>query len=277
MTAIADSFYYNKGKQGFHAILTAPPSLAKKWGKEIKYICPNANVIRVNQTSDLIAYHQKWIADGKPKPTVPTFFIIAFTTLRGDARTECAAPFEQKGTPSQVEKEHFYRYGHYCPKCGKPHQMIEKIVITDEDGNEREIENMTPMSHSDFGSSRRLNGNLQNAFCTNKIMLSKNENATDEASERVCGESLWTKRVASRYSNFKEWTKHEKRLIAAIKDGENPKYVQMTQKELKSRKGYPRKVAAVEYIRRKMKNFADMLIVDEVHMCATRYSITSYC
>ena len=39
------------------------------------------------------------------------------------------------------------------------------------------------------------------------------------------------------------------------------------QPKVPSKKGLVRRVAAIEYIRRKMKNFFDISIVDEVHMC----------
>lgn len=75
----------------------------------------------------------------------------------------------------------------------------------------------------------------------------------------------------TKYASFKDWTKYENKLVQAIKEGNKPLQKQL---ELENRvKPYEakqsgrayRKVATVEYIRRKMKHFFDALICDEVH------------
>src|SRR5690606_9244831 len=119
------------------------------------------------------------------------------------------------------------------------------------EGYEEELEITRDMGLSEFGTTRRLNSgtNPANAFCYS------------------CGDSLWTKKVVNRYSGFKEWSSHEKKIIHAIHQS-NPGYLnhlQENQKEIGKATGLPRRVAAIEYIRRKMKNFFDMSIVDEVH------------
>ena len=74
----------------------------------------------------------------------------------------------------------------------------------------------------------------------------------------------------TKYASFKDWIKYENKLVQAIKEEIN----RQKQLELENRvKPYDakqsgrayRKVATVEYIRRKMKHFFDALIVDEVH------------
>lgn len=255
MTAIADGYHALKGKKGYHTILMCPPSLTSKWPLEIKELLPHAKVHVISKTEDLIYYHRDWVANGRPKPTVPTFFVIAFTTMRGDARIVPAVSFDNRTTTIQrVNQEEPYRKGYYCPSCGKPHQTIESTSTEiDEDGNEKEIQvthNMLPL---EFGESRRLHNGVKpaNAFCSN------------------CGETLWTKAVPHRFASFKEWTAHEKRILHAIHQN-NPrlyKQVQSEQPEFPKATGMPRRVAAIEYIRRKMNDgFVDFSIVDEIHM-----------
>lgn len=257
MTAIGEGIHdlqKKRGKEGYFACLMVPPSLTKKWPVEIRHIVPNAKVHVIKNAKDLIEMHNTWLQDGKPRPECPTFFVISFTTMRGDSRTMPAVEFEYKKTTAQKLSDDGqpYRYGHYCPGCGKAHQAIdEKVTHTNEDGEE-EIEYIThSMNDDEFGGSRRIHNSAkpQNAFCSE------------------CGESLWTKKVPTRYSSFKEWASHERKVIHAIEQ-ENPRlvdHIQSTQPEIRKVVGMPRKTAVIEYIRRRMKNFFDITVVDEVH------------
>lgn len=266
MTAIADGWAHLKGKKGYRAILMVPPSLTKKWSEEEIYDLlpePRAKVIHIENSAQLIEYHKKWMEQGRPKPDKPTFFVLSFTTTRDDASIAPAVSFKRKKTRKQLENElQPYRFGYYCPDCGKPHHVIESThVVVNEDGEEEQQYNKRPMVDGEFGDSRRHhNGNKPaNAFCSE------------------CGASLWTKKVPTRYKSFKEWTDFEKKLVHAIKQ-ENPNYVKqllINQPEIKKKVGRPRRVAAIEYIRRKMKNFFDVAIVDEVHERARRCLISS--
>ena len=58
---------------------------------------------------------------------------------------------------------------------------------------------------TEFGDSRRLHNGVKpaNAFCFH------------------CGDSLWTKSVLHRYDSFKEWAKHEKRVMHSIHQKES--------------------------------------------------------
>ncbi|MEK5149087.1 DEAD/DEAH box helicase [Psychrobacillus sp. FSL K6-4615] len=254
MTAIADGYHAMKGKKGYFACLMCPPSLTSKWPDEIKELIPHANVHVIEKTEQLIAYHQAWLADGKRKPTVPTYFIISFSTMRNDSRIVPAVNHRYKKTTLQrINELTPYRNGYYCTSCGKPHQTIEDITTEiDKDGYEIE----TPITHNmdatEFGDSRRLHNGVKpaNAFCFH------------------CGDSLWTKSVLHRYDSFKEWAKHEKRVMHSIHQ-ENPRLyaqIQSEQEKHPTATGMPRRVAAIEYIRRKMKSFFDISIVDEVHL-----------
>ncbi|RKJ26059.1 helicase, partial [Butyricicoccus sp. 1XD8-22] len=62
---------------------------------------------------------------------------------------------------------------------------------------------------------------------------------------------------------------YEKKLVEAMEAGDvfRVEMVKSSQPTPASKRGLIRKVAAIEYIRRKMKNFFDMSIIDEVHMC----------
>ena len=132
------------------------------------------------------------------------------------------------------------------------HQVIENTtVVTNDEGEEVEEHEKRAMDENEFGSSRRIHSGTkpQNAFCSE------------------CGESLWSKKVPTRYNSFKEWAQHEKELVHAIKQ-ENKRLVrqvQDSQKDTKKIVGMPKKIAAIEYIRRRMNNFFDISIVDEVH------------
>jgi len=253
MTAIADGLAQLKGKKGYFALLICPPSLTAKWPKEIKMLIPDAEVIVVNQTEDLIRYHMAWIRNGRKK-TKPVFFVIAFTTLRNDSAIRPAVEYKIVGTEKQVKEQlPYYRNGYYCPACGKPHQTIESIQIEIQDNKEVEVHTTHNMTPEEFGTTRRIHHNSaypRNAFCY------------------YCGESLWTRKVMRRYQNFAEWAnKVEKPLTAAIlaNDRAEVARIQADQPDYPTSTSMPRRVAAIEYIRRKMKNDIDICIVDEVH------------
>ncbi|MFL0364626.1 helicase-related protein [Pseudobacillus sp. 179-B 2D1 NHS] len=256
MTAIADAYAKMKGKKGFHAILMVPPSLTDKWSKEEIYDLlpsPRAKVIHVASTAQLIEFHQSWIREGKPKPEVPTFFVVSFTTMRSDSAIEPAVSFSYLKTKKQKTLERRpYRFGYYCADCGLPHHVIESesTKINEEGEEEKEVQKKI-MEESEFGTSRRLHNNKMpaNAFCSE------------------CGSSLWKKAAPTRYQSFKEWTEYEKQLISAIetKDPFAVRRVKETQPDIKKKVGSPRRIATVEYIRRKMKHFFDVAIIDEVH------------
>jgi len=253
MTAIPDVIASMSNKNGYHACLMCPPSLTKKWPEEIKEIIPHADVRVIERTEQLIEYHSAWTNAGRPKPQVPTFFVIAFTTMRGDCATVPAVQFQYKKTEKQrLEEALPYRFGYYCPCCGKPHQVLESTEVeTDEDGNEQETAVKRTMNEDEFGTSRRLHNskNPANAFCSE------------------CGESLWTKRVPTRYESINGWLKHESVLSKAI-NNYNPKlaeHLQNSQSAIPTKQGNPRRVATIEYIRRKMRWFFDIAIIDEIH------------
>ena len=254
MTAIADGYYRGiKGREGYHACLMCPPSLTRKWPDEIRELIPEAKVFVIENTAQLIEYHSNWLSRGKPKPSVPTFFIISFTTMRGDARLVPAVHFQYKKTETQKAADTSpYKNGFYCVSCGKPHQTIESTTLEiDENGNEVEAKVTHNMTEEEFGQSRRISNGVKpaNAFCFH------------------CGDSLWTKKVPTRYARFSDWAKHERRILHAIHQ-ENPRLIRQIQSEQPDYPkvvGMPRRVATIEYIRRKMKNFFDITIVDEVH------------
>lgn len=260
MTAIADGWAHLKGKKGYRAILMVPPSLTKKWSEEeIFDLLPNprANVIHIESSAQLIEYHKSWMEQGRPKPDKPTFFVLSFTTMRGDSCITPAVSFVRKKTQKQVlDNLQPYRFGYHCPDCGKPHQIIESTqIIINEDGEEVPQYNKRVMVDGEFGESRRFHNSQKpaNAFCSE------------------CGASLWTKKVPRRYESFKEWAAFDRKIEHAINQ-ENPNYVTQllnNQPAIKKKTGQPRRVSAIEYIRRKMKNFFDVAIVDEVHELVT--------
>lgn len=253
MTAIPDVVASMSNRKGYHACLMCPPSLTKKWPEEIKEIIPHAEIHVIERTEQLIEYHSAWTNNGRPKPQKPTFFVISFTTMRGDCATVPAVDFEYKKTEQQRLQESLpYRFGYYCPSCGQAHQVIESTEVeVDENGDEQETKVKRTMNEDEFGISRRLHNskNPANAFCSE------------------CGESLWTKRVPTRYESINGWLKHERVLAQAITE-RNPKlaqHLQLSQSPIPTKQGNPRRVATIEYIRRKMKWFFDIAIIDEIH------------
>jgi Helicase conserved C-terminal domain len=253
MTAIPDVVAAMSGKKGYFACLMCPPSLTKKWPEEIKEIIPHAEVRVIERTEQLIQFHSAWTLAGRPKPTKPTFFIISFTTMRGDCATVPAVYFQYKKTKKQeIEESLPYRYGFYCPDCGKPHQVIESThVEMDENGEEKEVQSKRTMNAYEFGESRRIHNAHKpaNAFCSE------------------CGGSLWTKKVPTRFASIKEWSQWDVKLSHALRDS-NKKLVEHlmnTRPEIPKKVGNPRRIATVEYIRRKMRWFFDIAIIDEIH------------
>lgn len=240
MTAIADIYNKMKNRKGYFASVLCPVSLTKKWPSEIKRLLPDVDVYVVNKTKDLIDYHLKWIEAGRPKPVKPTFFIISFTTMRNDCASEPGVQYVNKSTENTRENGAYYKQGYHCPSCGESLKIKSDDKVSD-----------VPMTMLEFSGNRRTTNNKkpQNAFCLN------------------CGESLWSKKVINRYGSFKEWTKHADELLNAInnKDLEAIEHIQRSQEPLKSSTNYPRRVATIEYIRRKMKKFFDISIADEIH------------
>lgn len=258
MTAIADAYLRNKGKKGYHVIVMVPPSLTDKWSTEEIYDLlpkPKSKVILIHNSSELIKYHQDWIKKGKPEPEVPTFFVVSFTTMRSGMAIEPAVKFEYIKTKKQKETADAkpYRFGYICPNCGKAHQVIEsRNIEIDENGEEVERLEKRVMLEDEFGKGRRLHNSNKpaNAFCSE------------------CGSSLWTQTAPTRYRSFKEWVnKVEKPLTAAIEAGDRIGVARIlkNQPEISKKVGKPRRVSTIEYIRRKMKNFFDVCIIDEVH------------
>lgn len=253
LVALADAYFKEKNKKGFFACVMVPPSLTKKWPEEIKEIIPEADVYVISESKKLIDFHADWTNKGRPKPTKPTFFIISFTTMRGDSANVPVVEFVRQKTKKQLETNSKpYKYGYYCTDCGEAHQVIENTTVQlNEKGEEVTIHSKRTMDIDEFGDGRRLNNAQKpaNAFCSE------------------CGGSLWTKKVPTRYESFSDWTNHEKKIIHAALDGNKRlvEHLQLSQKEILKVVGRPRKVATSEYIRRKMNNFFDIALIDEIH------------
>lgn len=254
MVAAAHGYSEMKKMSGYFSALICPPSLTVKWPKEIKAIIPNAEIHVIKQTEEFIRYHQEWERVGRPRPTKPVFFIFSFTTLRNDCAIRPAVEYVFKRTAHSKEKQTVpYRDGIYCPNCGKPHQTIETVRYVIE--NDREVEKHTThnMTKKEFGITRRIgksSSNPPNSACY------------------YCNSPLWTKKVEQRYKNFADWAnRYEKSLLAAIKNKDASRIMdlKMSQPEFPTSNSMPRRVAAAEYIRRKVKGFFDILIVDEIH------------
>lgn len=256
MTAVADAYAKNSGKKGFFSCVMVPPNLTKKWPQEVKDILKNAEVHVINQSNQLIDYHAEWVRNGKPTPNKPTFFVLSYNTMRdGSAIVPAVGDFSYKSTNyEKANGSEPYRYGWYCPSCGNPHQkVIDTRDTVDEEGNNVVEEEKAVLSETEFGNTRRVHKTKlpANAFCSE------------------CGDSLWSRKVVNRYSSFLEWSKHEKKLIHAIRQPNSNtlvSHLQKSQKPIKKSRRFPRKVSAIDYIRRKMKNFFDLTIVDEIHL-----------
>lgn len=155
MTAIPDVVAAMSNKKGYFACLMCPPSLTKKWPEEIKEIIPHADVRVIEKTSQLVEFHSNWTNAGRPKPTKPTFFVISFTTMRGDSATVPAVHFDYKKTQQQILSVSLpYRFGYYCPCCGHAHQVTESTQIDiDENGDEQETQVKRTMNQDEFGET----------------------------------------------------------------------------------------------------------------------------
>lgn len=254
MVAATHGYAEMKKMHGYFTALICPPSLTVKWPKEIKAVIPHAEIHVIKKTEEFIRYHQEWENAGRPKPTKPVFFIFSFTTLRNDSAIRPAVEYVKKRTETSKEKQTApYRDGIYCTDCGKPHQTIEATSY--EIVNDREVEKHSThnMTNKEFGTTRRVgksSTNPPNSACY------------------YCGSPLWTKKVGRRYSNFADWAnRYEKPLISAIKRNDQVEMMELrlNQPEYPTSNSMPRRIAAAEYIRRKVKNFVNILIVDEVH------------
>lgn len=253
MTAAGDIWATMSNKKGYFACVMCPPSLTKKWPEEIHELLPQAEVKVIERTEQLIKFHTDWLKRGKPKPQRPTFFVISFTTMRSDSAIVPAVKFQQKRTIKQLErKEKPYRYGYYCPDCGRPLQVVEekKMEIND-DGEEEEVIITRTMEEDEFGTTRRLHNGKKpaNAFCY------------------YCGSSLWTRKTPTRYASFRDWAQFDRKLTEAIKDGNKrlAQQIVLSQPDIPKKVGQPRRVSAGEYMRRRMKRFFDFAIIDEIH------------
>lgn len=252
MTATVDGYFHLTGQKGYRTCVFVPPTLTEKWAKEeIRHLIPDAEVHLIKRTEDLIRIHQSWIQDGRPKPEKPTFFVISFTTMRGDSIKQMPLPYKQIALSKKSEEEvqRYYKNGYYCPDCGaKLRKKTSSIMVHQANGEQKEV-----CQYKDFTGSDLDSKTNKNSVCAD------------------CNSNIWSPKVKTKYASFKDWTKYENKLVQAIKEGNKPLQKQL---ELENRvKPYDakqsgrayRKVATVEYIRRKMKHFFDALIVDEVH------------
>ncbi|WP_044797002.1 DEAD/DEAH box helicase [Bacillus cereus] len=252
MTATVDGYFHLTGKKGYRTCVFVPPTLTEKWAKEeIRHLIPDAEVHLIKRTEDLIRIHQSWIQAGRPKPEKPTFFVISFTTMRGDSIKQMPLPYKQIALSKKSEEEvqRYYKNGYYCPDCGaKLRKKTSSIMVHQANGEQKEV-----CQYKDFTGSDLDSKTNKNSVCAD------------------CNSNIWSPKVKTKYASFKDWTKYENKLVQAIKEGNKQLQKQL---ELENRvKPYDakqsgrayRKVATVEYIRRKMKHFFDALIVDEVH------------
>ncbi|MHA4414478.1 DEAD/DEAH box helicase [Bacillus cereus] len=252
MTATVDGYFHLTGQKGYRTCVFVPPTLTEKWAKEeIRHLIPDAEVHLIKRTEDLISIHQSWIQAGRPKPEKPTFFVISFTTMRGDSIKQMPLPYKKIALSKKSEEEvqRYYKNGYYCPDCGaKLRKKTSSIMVQQANGEQKEV-----CQYKDFTGSDLDSKTNKNSVCAD------------------CNSNIWSPKVKTKYESFKDWTKYENKLVQAIKEGNKPLQKQL---ELENRvKPYDakqsgrayRKVATVEYIRRKMKHFFDALIVDEVH------------
>ncbi|MBE7127634.1 hypothetical protein [Bacillus mycoides] len=252
MTAAVDGYFHLKGQKGYRTCVFVPPTLTEKWAKEeIRHLLPDAEIYLIKRTEDLIRIHQSWIQAGRPKPQKPTFFVISFTTMRGDSIKQMPLPYKQIALSKKSEEEvqRYYKNGYYCSDCGaKLRKKTSSMMVQKANGEQQEVCQYKDFTVSDLESK-----------------TNKNSECAD------CQSPIWSPKVKTKYASFRDWTKYENKLVQAIKEGNKPLQKQL---ELENRvKPYDakhtgrayRKVATVEYIRRKMKHFFDALIVDEVH------------
>ncbi|MBE7128967.1 hypothetical protein [Bacillus mycoides] len=252
MTAAVDGYFHLKGQKGYRTCVFVPPTLTEKWAKEkIRHLLPDAEIYLIKRTEDLIRIHQSWMQDGRPKPERPTFFVISFTTMRGDSIKQMPLPYKQIALSKKSEEEvqRYYKNGYYCSDCGaKLRKKTSSMMVQKANGEQQEV-----CQYKDFTFSDSESKTNKNSVCAD------------------CHSYIWSPKVKTKYASFKDWTKYEDKLAQAIKEGNKPLQKQL---ELANRvKPYDakhsgrayRKVATVEYIRRKMKNFFDALIADEIH------------
>ncbi|WP_211705172.1 hypothetical protein, partial [Mycobacterium tuberculosis] len=138
------------------------------------------------------------------------------TTMRGDARTVPAVKFISKATTKQRMSDDEPNY-RFGYHCPSCGNAHQTIESVSTDIDQKPA----------------------NAFCYH------------------CGETLWMKTVPNRYNSFVEWARFEKQLLHAMYQ-DNPRLVQHVkenQPDMPKAVGMPRRIAAIEYIRRRMKNF----------------------
>lgn len=250
--------------KGYFMSLSCPPSLTKKWPKEIKHILPNADVRVITNTEQFIKFHQEWLAAGRPQPTVPTIFIFSFTTLRNGSAIRQTVQYQETKKYTFIEEDGTevkkpLREGYICHDCGKPHMVVDSEKFEIVGDREKVIRETHIMTEKEFGNNRH----------TEKGRYSPNDFCYH------CGASLWTNKVIRRYSSFGEYAKkYQKPLIHAVQTGDKVGLAELraNQKPLETSTSYPRRIAAADYFRRKCKNFFDVSVVDEVHDRATRFS-----
>lgn len=171
--------------------------------------------------------------------------------MRGDSIKMMPLPYKQIAFSKKTEEEvqRYYKKGYYCPDCGaRLRKKVSSIMVQQANGEQKEVCQYKEFTGSDLDSKTN-----KNSVCAD------------------CNSNIWSPKVKTKYASFKDWTKYEKKLVQAIKEGNKTLQKQL---ELENRnKPYSakhsgrayRKVATVEYIRRKMKHFFDALIADEIH------------
>lgn len=257
LASAVDVFNRTKGKDAYKACIMCPPQLNEQWGREIKKIIPDAEVYVIHKTDELIKIHQKF-KDGILKEDKKYFFVISFTVMRNSYAVRNAVNTQGRGVFSgnKAELRTFKEKikGLRCPTCGAI-QTTEKNIREklDAEGNYIRTSDITVASDYNFSSHK-----VSNRHCVD------------------CGDVLFTPNSPRRFAGFKDWVNSiEKPLIEAIKDDNMAELfriqdLSLSDDNLIKGKGKGlciKRIGAADYISRRMKNFFDVGVIDEVHEC----------
>lgn len=255
LASAVDVFNRTKGKSAYKACIMCPPQLNEQWGREIQKIIPDAEVFVIHKTNELIKIHQQF-KDGILSEDKKYFFVISFTVMRNSYAVRNAVRLQGRGvyTENKADLRNFKEKikGLRCPTCGAI-QTTEKNVREkiDAEGNFIRTSDITVATEYNF-----LSHKLSNRHCVN------------------CGDVLFTPNTPRRFSSFKDWVKSiEKPLITAIRDNNMTELFRIQDLSLNDDnliKGNGlciKRVGAADYISRRMKNFFDVGVIDEVHEC----------
>lgn len=268
MTSIANAVASHQGQHGYRVAVMVPPTLNLQWAEEVKKIVTDAETFVIKSTDQLIRLFDRL---HKEKPTHPQFFIFSYTVLRNGYPTMPAFnklnPTNVKGHDQFVDVlEENINWEHdndkprvrftewpTCPDCGYPLGKISK-----------------KSRRTDPSTQQRYEARLVIPFHASSLKRMTTQNRKCQH----CGSIVFMPNVLHKRQGFSDWnTNVQTPLVQALLSDDEFKADSLllqehSKKPLVNLAPHTRpmnRLAAIDFIKKRMQHFFDVAIVDEVH------------